>query len=44
MNSIWLILLLTVPLIGALVGAYVPEGSARGWALLVSLVTLLVSI
>jgi NADH-quinone oxidoreductase subunit M len=44
MNSIWLILLLTVPLIGALVGAYVPEGSARGWALLISLVTLLVSI
>ncbi|MDB5293328.1 MAG: proton-translocating NADH-quinone oxidoreductase, chain [Phycisphaerales bacterium] len=44
MNSIWLILLLAVPLIGAVVGAFIPEASARGWALMVSLLTLVVSI
>jgi len=44
MASSPLILLLTVPLFGAIVGAFVPTGLARVWALLVSLVTFLISI
>src|SRR6476660_4607115 len=41
MNTILLVLLLVVPLIGAIVGAFMPNGkAARNWALLVSLLTL----
>src|SRR6202041_1722542 len=40
----WLILLLLVPLVGAVVGAFVPAALAKGWALVVSLVTLAISI
>jgi NADH-quinone oxidoreductase subunit M len=44
MDDIWLILLLLVPLVGAVVGAFIPVALAKGWALLVSLVTLAISI
>src|SRR4051812_38948511 len=44
MDSLWLILLLAVPLAGAILGAFVPTSLARGWALLVSLLTFVVSL
>ena len=44
MEGLSLILLLLVPLIGAVVGAFIPVALAKGWALLVSLVTLVISI
>src|SRR5690242_7179393 len=45
MNSILLVLLLVVPLIGAIVGAFMPNGkAARNWALFVALCTLGVGI
>lgn len=44
MESYLLILLLAVPLVGALIGAFLPDCSARGWALLVSFVTFVISI
>ncbi len=45
MNSILLVLLLVVPLIGAIVGAFMPNGkAARSWALFIALVTLGVGI
>src|SRR5580658_10468680 len=44
MEGLSLILLLLIPLLGAVVGAFVPTNLARGWALLVSLLTLGISI
>jgi NADH-quinone oxidoreductase subunit M len=43
-NSFWLLVLLAVPAVGALVATALPVRVVRGWALGVSLVTLLVSI
>ena len=39
-----LVILLAVPLISAVSGAFVPEKLAKGWALLFSLITFVVSI
>ena len=44
MDSFSLILLLLIPLVGAIVGGFVPVSFARMWALLVSLATLVVAI
>jgi NADH-quinone oxidoreductase subunit M len=44
LNGALPILLLLVPALGALGGALLPQTAARGWALLVSLVTLLISL
>jgi NADH-quinone oxidoreductase subunit M len=45
MNTILLVLLLVVPLIGAIVGAFMPNGkAARNWALFIALATLGVGI
>jgi NADH-quinone oxidoreductase subunit M len=45
MNTILLVLLLVVPLIGAILGAFMPNGkAARNWALFVALATLGVGI
>jgi NADH-quinone oxidoreductase subunit M len=42
--SYLLLMLLLVPLVGALIGAVLPPAGARGWALLVSLATLTIGI
>jgi NADH-quinone oxidoreductase subunit M len=44
MDSMLVILLLLIPALGALVGSLLPVAASRGWALLVSLATLLVAV
>jgi len=44
MTSLSLILLLLIPLVGAIVCAFLSDALARGWALFVSLATLAVAI
>ena len=44
MDSFSLILLLLIPLLGAIIGGFVPAAAARVWALVVSLATLIVGI
>src|SRR5690349_642105 len=44
MDSTSLILLLAVPLAGALIGAFIPTAQAKMWALIVSLITFAISL